>query len=247
MTVRYKRNRRRDDAHVDDWLMTYADMITLLLCFFAILLAVSVPRHDKMTEATVQIQKTFAATDKHGRFAVKPNGLDGGEPGKSLDYLPSIVDKYDMPKPVPVPPQQPAQKPAGDRLTMVDLNSATFFPSGSAMLTDDGKKALAQALQNLNTAQYKDYTITVDGYTDDNPIATAQFPSNWELSSARAAAVVRFFISQGVPADKLRAEGYADTHPKMPNRDVGGNVIPANQAQNRRVVIQLEKLDKGGQ
>ena len=245
MSRPYRRNRRRHEAQVDDWLMTYADMITLLLCFFAILLAISVPRHDKMVEAKVQIQKTFAATDKKGRFAVKPNGEVGGVKGKILDNLPSIVDKYEMPPQPPVPAQP--QKPAGDRITTVDLNSAAFFPSGSATLTGEGQQVLAQALASLNTAQYKDYTITVEGYTDDDPIATAQFPSNWELSSARASAVVRFFIAQGVPADKLRAEGYAETNPKVPNRDAAGKAVPANQAQNRRVVIKLQKIDHGDQ
>jgi chemotaxis protein MotB len=55
---------------------------------------------------------------------------------------------------------------------------------------------------------------------------------------------VHFFLDQGIPAERLRAAGYADTFPKVPNRDANGNPIPANQAQNRRVVIKLEKVDK---
>ncbi|HTK83477.1 MAG TPA: OmpA family protein, partial [Patescibacteria group bacterium] len=130
------------------------------------------------------------------------------------------------------------------RITTIDMNSATFFPSGSATLSDDGKAVLVKVLESLNTSQYQDFIITVEGHTDDVPISTAQFPSNWELSTARAAAVVRFFIEQGIPATKLRASGYADVMPKVPNRDADGNAIPANQAQNRRVVIKLEKIDK---
>jgi len=60
----------------------------------------------------------------------------------------------------------------------------------------------------------------------------------------RAAAVVRFFLSQNIPPQRLRAAGYADTFSKVPNRDANGIAIPANQAQNRRVVIKLEKIEK---
>jgi chemotaxis protein MotB len=88
-----------------------------------------------------------------------------------------------------------------------------------------------------------DYMITVEGHTDDMPIGTGQFPSNWELSTARASAVVRYLINNGIPAAKLRAVGYAQVMPKVPNRDVTGRPIPENQAQNRRVVIKLEKIE----
>jgi chemotaxis protein MotB len=92
--------------------------------------------------------------------------------------------------------------------------------------------------------EYRDYTISIEGYTDDSPIKTPQFPSNWELSTARAAAVVRSFVGLGVPAERLRAVGFAETSPKLPNRDADGKAIPENQAQNRRVVIRLEKITK---
>jgi len=99
---------------------------------------------------------------------------------------------------------------------------------------------------DLKSDKLKDYQITVEGHTDDTPINTSRFPSNWELSTARASAVVHFFLDQGIPALKLRAAGYADTFPKAPNRDSNGNAIPANQTQNRRVVIKMEKIDKAG-
>ena len=123
------------------------------------------------------------------------------------------------------------------------MSSAAFFDSGSATLSAAGAAILRGELDKLNSDQYEDYEITVEGHTDDTPIHTAQFPSNWELSTARAAAVVHFLLDQGIPAQKLRAAGYADTFPKLPNHDADGNPIPENQAQNRRVVIKLEKID----
>ncbi len=61
----------------------------------------------------------------------------------------------------------------------------------------------------LNSDEFKDYQITVEGHTDDTPIHTTEFPSNWELSTARASAVVHVFLEQGIPAQRLRAAGYA--------------------------------------
>ena len=95
---------------------------------------------------------------------------------------------------------------------------------------------------NLKAEKFRDYQITIEGHTDDAPISTAQFPSNWELSTARASAVVHYFLEQGIAAQKLRAAGYADTFPVAPNRDSAGKPIPENQARNRRVVIKLEKI-----
>jgi chemotaxis protein MotB len=138
----------------------------------------------------------------------------------------------------------PEFRPAGDRITTLEMNSATFFDSGSATLSKAGETVLQEVTVELKLDMFRDYQITVEGHTDDTPIHTSQFPSNWELSTARAAAVVHFFLEQGIPARKLRAAGYADTFPKAPNRDANGNAIPENQSQNRRVVIRLEKIDK---
>jgi flagellar motor protein MotB len=132
--------------------------------------------------------------------------------------------------------------PKGDRITTFEMGSAAFFDSGSASLSDGGKAILRGILDPLTAALAEGYRIRVEGHTDDTPIDTPQFPSNWELSGARASAVVHFFLEQGIPAQRLRAVGYADTEPKVANRDAAGNPIPANQAENRRVVIKLEKI-----
>lgn len=238
----YWKNRRQtsEEQHVDDWLMTYADMITLLLCFFAVFLAIAVPDERKFEEAKEKVVEQFSGGD-----TLKMKGLynlpeaEKDTPVSSDDLyeaLPSIVDRFPENKDVEV------QK--GDRITTIEMNSAPFFAIGAANLSEDGVKVLAELQPTLMSEEYKDYTISVEGYTDDSPIKTAQFPSNWELSSARAASVVRSLIDLGVPADRLRAVGFAETNPKAPNRDANGNPIPDNQAQNRRVVIRLEKIIK---
>ena len=133
----------------------------------------------------------------------------------------------------------------GDRLTTIDVASAAFFEPGSATLSDSGKALLQPVAASFKEERFKDYEIIIEGHTDDTPIHNTQFPSNWELSTARATAVVRYFLEQGIPATKVRAAGYADTFPKVPNRDENGSAILFNQAQYRRVVIKLEKIEPG--
>ena len=77
----------------------------------------------------------------------------------------------------------------GDRITTLAFDSAAFFSRGDAILNGSGKVILQEVIGNLKSEEYRDYMITIEGHTDDTPINTAQFPSNWELSTARAAAV----------------------------------------------------------
>jgi chemotaxis protein MotB len=259
MSFRYRR--RREDNSVDDWLMTYADMITLILCFFAIFLSISVPKKDAFKQMRSKVMEQFAVDDPAGMDSpridpgdappvqgsqyITPEIPRGLPPDKApLTGLPSIVgslnDNDDNP-----PPKKTDEKP-GDRISSIEMNSASSFAAGSATLSDEGKKALDAVLMIVQSDKFKDFTITIEGHTDDSPINTLQFPSNWELSTGRAAAVARYFLEHGVSAQRLRASGYADTFPKVPNRDAAGKPIPANQAQNRRVVIKMEKIEKQG-
>ncbi len=240
------RHRRREDQGVDDWLMTYADMITLLLCFFAVFLSVSIPKKERFEKARDEVIHQFGTPDIPAIGDLPPHDVPKGiktDQDIPYDSLPSIIDHFSDPN------QNQGQNPIkkeGDRIKIVEMDSAPFFASGSATLSDEGKTILQDVLKNLQIDQYKDYIITVEGHTDDVPISTLQFPSNWELSTGRAASVVKFLLEQGIPAQKLRASGYADVFPKLPNRDAAGNAIPENQAQNRRVIIKLEKVEKDG-
>jgi chemotaxis protein MotB len=237
VSFHYKRKRRQEDQSVDDWLMTYADMITLLLCFFAIFLSVSVPKSEKMQEASKTVLEKFAKPDVlAGKFPTPAsNGAPQSDSKMPYKNMPSIVDQYQG--------KNNMEIKKGARIIAIDMNSAPLFASGSATVSEEGTTMLKDVQTIVNDEQFRDYNITVEGHTDDSPISTAQFPSNWELSTARASAVVRFLIANGVRADRLRAAGYADTFPKVPNRDAAGRPIPENQAQNRRVVVKLERID----
>jgi flagellar motor protein MotB len=274
---------RVEHGHADDWLMTYADMITLLLCFFAVFLTVTAPKKTLPHKTDLVRAIEIPAAPVHFLEGDLPfHGLPSAD-RPTEDYVPAaaVATKPEsLASPVKTaeikaeaPPLPPAPAPQiaaditgitppailaslkstghaeieqkGDRITTVEMSSATFFASGSATLSKSGETVLLDVAARLKSDELRDYLITVEGHTDDAPIATLQFPSNWELSTARASAVVHYFLDQGIPARKLRAAGYADTFPKAPNRDAAGNPIPENQAQNRRVVIKLEKIDKG--
>ncbi|WP_114394027.1 OmpA family protein [Oleisolibacter albus] len=111
----------------------------------------------------------------------------------------------------------------------ITLQDRILFASGSAALEPTALATLETLAATLAAVPG---TITVAGHTDDVAISTARFPSNWELSSARAAAVVRTLIASGVPAERLQAVGYADTRPL--------DRTPENRARNRRVEILVD-------
>jgi chemotaxis protein MotB len=232
------RRRYRRSADVDDWLMTYADMVTLLLCFFAIFLSVSIPKKEKFEQAAAEVRNQFGSTVATVPHSMPPRNFSIDDDDVTYGGLPSIVDGYDENRAT-------KEDRTGDRLTTFEMNAASFFSSGASTLSDEGKRILGgEMFKTLTSDEFKDFIITVEGHTDDNPINTLQFPSNWELSTARAASVVRYYLELGIPASRLRAAGYSDTYPKVPNRDANGQPIPANQALNRRVIIKLEKVDR---
>jgi len=215
---------KHDDEDTEAWLITYADMVTLLLCFFIIMFAISTPNGEL-------IKKVADALRKEGYFNDAGVINDPYETLKKDISLALGASGYD---------QFVAISERDDAITM-ELASSSFFARGSAKFTPEAIPMLQLLAKQLQAVEKKDLIVEVEGHTDDTPIATAQFPSNWELSAARATNVVRYFIAQGFPSYKLRAIGAGDSLPKAPNRDATGNPIPANQEMNRRVVIRLRK------
>jgi chemotaxis protein MotB len=284
----HRRLLRQSDRSADDWLMTYADTITLLLCLLVVLLAlVNNKRHaDQQVTSPLNVE---AAAVPVGIFKnslpindllpAMQRDIDDDDASTEAVQVPSVplVKKPQRTvaviSPIPVPatpetstleskkasaaisislPQRIGLSPLQDagrveqegrHVTTFSFNSTAFFGSGSATLSNSGEVILQDVVTDLKSEEFKDYLVTVEGHTDDAPIGTSEFPSNWELSTARAAAVVRFFLDRGIPARRLRAAGYADTFPLVSNRDANGKAIPENQAKNRRVVIALEKVE----
>ncbi len=113
----------------------------------------------------------------------------------------------------------------------LEISDNILFAPAQAELTEAGRALLNDLAQTLHTLSF---SLSVEGHTDNVPISTAQFPSNWELSSARATRVTRYLVEQGIAAQRVRAIGYADTQPRADNQSAEG------RARNRRVSFILQ-------
>lgn len=120
---------------------------------------------------------------------------------------------------------------------LIELSDNILFDSGDDELKPEGREALTQIAQVLSTIRDREFQVI--GHTDNIPIRSRRFASNWELSAARAVNVARFLIAQGMSADRLSAAGYADTQP------VASNATPEGRAQNRRIeIVLMPNLDE---
>lgn len=210
-------NSNKSDEGESIWLMSYSDLMTLLFGFFVMLMSFS--RLD--VEA---FEKTRKETTE----------LFGGEYQKPHK---DMVDQLKKETEV----QGLTEKAVFDELekgVALTFRGSAFFDPGSADIKVAAQDLLKKVIPVIKNQQRK-YNVVVEGHTDDNPISSEQFPSNWELSSQRASAVLRLFEKSGFARSSLRAIGFADTLPVAPNRDTAGRVITENQNQNRRVVIKL--------
>ena len=216
--------RRREveqPAEDEDWMTTYADAITLLMAFFVMLVSFSKVDLPAFEEAMAGIK------DKLGSDQAPERPMF-----KLMRNLNNILEQVQI-------DQDEVQTRFDDTGVVIDFESGSFFAPGSADLLPKAEKVLLEIAYELGQPPYDLYYVDVEGHTDDVPIHTPRFPSNWELSTARATGVVRFLISADVQPERLKASGYADVKPKFPNRDLFGKPIPENRKKNRRISIRL--------
>lgn len=203
----------------EDWLITYADAITLLMAFFVMLLT--------FAEYDIPAYQEVAAAIKE-------------QVGNREETSPTKLLKIDVQDVVyNMQADQVVNVETDDKGIVIELVSSAFYKPGSADIRDEAVPVLEKIGKTLAAPRYFNYLIEVEGYTDDDPINTPMFPSNWELSAGRATRVVRFFIDEGMDAERLKAVGFAETRAKVPNRDVNGEPIKQNQSINRRVAIRV--------
>lgn len=241
-----RRPRREDRDNHERWLVSYADFITLLFAFFVVMYAISSVNEGKYRV----VSKSLGAAFTRNSVAEQPPG----------EILPQILELPIQ----PIPGLRRSQNEEDQRTlresvnkmakeiaatlgtlvregkvsvtetprgVVVELNASLLFPSGEAKLDPAAESALVSVAKIVARGSFP---VLVEGHTDPTPIATAQFPSNWELSGARASRVVRLFIASGVAASRLSAAGYADQQPLVTNDTADG------RARNRRVAILLE-------
>ncbi|AHE95899.1 flagellar motor protein MotB [Thermocrinis ruber] len=216
----------------EKWAIPYADFLTLLLCLFIALFAMAQAGKQAALEYAQAFAKAF---------------------GMRLVPFQESLPKQILPQPV-VPRSEPTEK--GRRIQRqireleemlkrmglegefkvsyevigirLILQEKILFPSGSAELKRETYPILDKLYEILKDLPNP---VEVEGHTDSIPISTEKFPSNWELSTARASSIVRYFIAKGINPERLKASGYADTRP------IASNATPEGRAQNRRVEI----------
>ncbi len=214
-----RRPSKKEDSVEEDWLLTFSDMVTLILTFFILLASISKVDLVKFEQVQSGITKEIGNRD-----VVKPIEAARTELELKISEM-QIADTVSL-----------GQDHQG---LVLEFDAGAFFAQGSAELTAQGRSAMANLATTLTSPSYSHFQVEVEGHTDDNQVATTQFPSNWELSAARAASTVRLFIATGIDPTRLRAVGLADVAPKVPNRTADGNPLPDNQAVNRRVAVRV--------
>ena len=212
-----------DSGPSEEWITTYADAITLLMAFFVMMFSISEPSQEKYEEVAGGI---IAAVSGKDAAQAKPFSTMLRQMQQTTTTM-EISEKTEV-------------KSTQKGVTF-DFKSQGMFKPGSAELLPESVPVLDRVAQLITFMGITNYSVDVEGHTDDVPIRTAQYPSNWELSARRATNVVRFLASRGVKEDRLRAIGYAATKPKVAHRDAAGQPIPENQTINRRVVIRIER------
>ena len=221
---------KREDTDVQPGYMgTFADMFCLLMAFFVMLYSTTDPDPGKYEDLAEAMKEAFTAENTENEFKELEKELIDIIGNKHLESQ-VIVDM-------------------GPNGIKISIPGQTLFASGSAEVIDGMEPLIAEIsktiIELLDESTYKNYMIEVEGHTDDVPIRkdNKEFSSNWDLSAIRATGIVEILNISGIPKEKLKSIGSADSKPILPNRDNEGNVIPNNRAQNRRVEININKYN----
>jgi chemotaxis protein MotB len=268
MSARGGHGRRRRGGHGHDgehenderWLLTYSDMITLLMALFMVLFSISSVNTSKFESLQRAMQDAFSGKILSGGKSIQQTGAEteANRPAATppIPAIQAITQQLDAAQ------QSKAQAKQNEDFKQLKqqidsyarahgltdklettiarrglvirlLTDKVLYNSGSATLNPQSGPLLNRIAELLRT-QFG-HPIVVEGHTDNQPIGSGQFPSNWELSAGRATAVVRYFIRDHVAPGRLAASGYGAMHPLTTNATAAG------RARNRRVEIVLTR------
>ncbi|MDT8406924.1 MAG: flagellar motor protein MotD [Methylococcales bacterium] len=240
----------------DRWLLSYADFITLLFAFFVVLYAFSSVNEIKYRQVAIGLQQAFSKSDAGSaeHDSSGPRVIQPIQVGRTPTWVAPITPTEQEQQQQQVLSEHIVREQRMLNLTAeqfvevlepfidqdliavkrsdfwveLQMNSELLFASGEANLSVKAEPILAKVAEIVRRLPNM---ITVEGYTDDVPINTPEFPSNWELSGARAARVVRHLIQHGIAAERLASVGYAEYHP------IADNATEPGRNRNRRVVL----------
>jgi len=243
-----RRKEEEEHENHERWLVSYADFITLLFAFFVVMYALSTVNEGKYKVMSASVSQAFNSGSTNasgGRIELNPSApapivipVNRNIPNIKTDQVQAVKNEklrnvaQDLNRALaPLMTDGKVRVTEGAFGITVDINASLLFLPGDARLDIGAVRALAAIGEILAVTAFP---ITVEGHTDNLPISSPQFPSNWELSGARASSVVRLFIETGVAPARLTATGYADQRP------MADNATPEGRQQNRRVAITIE-------
>jgi chemotaxis protein MotB len=267
MSSRGGRKRRGAAAEPDNeerWLLTYADMITLLMALFMVMFSIANVNKAKLETLSQSLQEAFSGKILPGGKSIQQNGAQEKpqtpSPTPPIPAITPLVSEASRQQ-----AQAKAQQEQDDFIRIkhnVDqyakshglnaklqstitqrglvirlLTDKVLFDSGQAQLKPQAGPLLTQVAHLLRLAPGHD--VMVEGHTDNVPIRGSVYPTNWELSTARASRVVRFMVDHGANTMRMGASGYAALHP------IASNSTPAGRSRNRRVEIVLLRSKDG--
>lgn len=211
------------------WMVTYGDLMSLLLTFFVLLVSFSSIQESKFLQALGSLKGALGVLPKYEstvfrQYILMPrlNRRERVRVTMLMKKLRQALEEKKLQKHVKLNVKENGILIRIDAPVLFDLGKANLKPEIYPIL--DKIVELTMGWPN---------EIRIEGHTDNLPIHTKEFPSNWELSAARAISVLRYFVSKGVPSSRLSAVGYGEFHPLVPNTS------PENRAKNRRVEIYI--------
>lgn len=217
------------DEPEESWLLSYLDVFALIATLFIVLTVLTQLRSTDVAKPVEPTERTDAGIEIRERTATAAEVLDNASPDV-LDALPSALQNLLN----DAGWQEQIAVIAHADYTEVQIRDRILFASAEADLLPEGQALLARLAPLLKAS---DERIYVEGHTDNQPISTTRFQSNWELAAARATTVVHQFQALGIPAKRLRAVSVADSEPIASNQDEAG------RAQNRRVSLLLRRSE----
>ncbi|WP_353684490.1 OmpA family protein [Thermodesulfovibrio sp. 3907-1M] len=205
-----KKNNNNEEENIHRWLISYSDFLTLLFTFFVALYALSTVDITKAEKMTTSLRKVFKVIDEPISFEEDRNKAIIEDLRKLLNDISGINIKSDA------------------RGVVITFPDALLFSSGSAELKPEAYDALTRIAEKLKEIPGK---VAIEGHTDNVPISSSIYKSNWELSAARASSVLHFLLQKGLNPDRFMIAGYGEYRP------VASNDTEEGRAKNRRVEL----------
>ncbi|MEY4719163.1 MAG: flagellar motor protein MotD [Pseudomonadota bacterium] len=248
--ARYKRRILQETDNHDRWMVSFADFITLLFAFFVVMYSISSVNKGKYETFSESLDQALFHNEKTQKVSdpiqigtipttVQPIELPNLLTAEERELSEEIVQEKQRLEEVTKAFQRALQPFVDSQLVGIkkydfwvelEMNSELLFASGKAELSSKASPVLQKVAEAVRDVPN---VINVEGYTDNIPISTGIYPSNWDLSSARATSVVKELVKNNIPPNRLSAVGYGEYHPAADNKDEVGRF------KNRRVVLVL--------